>query len=59
MPERLSAEQVTQLLPEHALSPQDAEALAGIAAAMSRAIAAFPYAELRQVEPPLRSVPPA
>lgn len=47
MPERLSAEQVTQLLPEHALSPQDAEALAGIAAAMSRAIAAFPYAELR------------
>ena len=59
MPERLSAKQVRELLPEHSLSDQDAEALAAIATALARAVAAFPYAELRQVEPPLRSVPPA
>jgi hypothetical protein len=59
MPERLSAEQVKQLLPDYRLTDADAEALAAIAAAMSRAVAAFPYTELRQVEPPLRSVPPA
>jgi hypothetical protein len=59
MPERLSVDQVRELLPEHALSEQDAEALAAIAAAMTRAVAAFPYAELRMVEPPLRSLPPA
>jgi hypothetical protein len=58
MPERLSAKQVRELLPEHALTEQDAEALAAMATALVRAVAAFPYAELRQVEPPLRSVPP-
>ena len=58
MPERLSAEQIKQLLPEHALSDSDAQALAATYATLVRAVQAFPYAELRQVEPPLRSVPP-
>ena len=56
MPERLSPEQIKQLLPDYQLTDADAEALAAIAGALTRAVAAFPYAELRKVEPPLRSV---
>ena len=60
MPERLPPELIReQLLPELQLSASDAEALAATYAALRRAVAAFPYQELRQVEPPLRSVPPA
>jgi hypothetical protein len=59
MPERLPPETIKQLLPDLRLGDQDAEALAATYAALVRAVAAFPYAELRQVEPPLRSVPPA
>ena len=58
MPERLSPEVIRSLLPELQLSDQDVDALAATYAALVRAVAAFPYAELRQVEPPLRSVPP-
>jgi hypothetical protein len=58
MSERLSVEVIRRLLPDHALSVADAEALAATYAALVRAVAAFPDPELRQVEPPLRSVPP-
>jgi hypothetical protein len=59
MPERLPPEVVRSLLPDLSLTDEDAEALSATYAALARAVAAFPYAELRQVEPPLRSVPPA
>jgi hypothetical protein len=58
MPERLSPEQVKQLLPDYGLTDAEAQVLAATYGALVRAVAAFPYAELRRVEPPLRSVPP-
>jgi hypothetical protein len=58
MPDRLPPEVIQSLLPELRLTDADAEALAATYAALVRAVAAFPYPELRQVEPPLRSVPP-
>jgi hypothetical protein len=59
MPERLPPEVIRRdLLPELNLTDADAQALAATYAALVSAVAAFPYAELRQVEPPLRSVPP-
>jgi cytochrome c553 len=39
------------------LSEQDAEALAAWYAGFARGVAAFPAADLKRVEPPLRSVP--
>ncbi len=39
------------------LSEQDAEALRGWYASFARGVAAFPAADLKRVEPPLRSVP--
>jgi hypothetical protein len=58
MVERPSAELVRRLLPELDLTDAEADDLAANYAALSRAVADFPFAELRQVEPPLRSVPP-
>jgi hypothetical protein len=59
MPEWLSPEYVKQLLADYQLTDADAEALAAAAASLTRTVAGFPYAELRQLEPPLRSVPPS
>jgi hypothetical protein len=39
------------------ISAQDVEALAAWHAGFARGVAAFPAADLRRVEPPLRSVP--
>ena len=58
MAERLAPDVIRRLLPDYELSQADAEALAATYAALVRAVAAFPYPELREVEPPLRSVPP-
>jgi hypothetical protein len=39
------------------LSDEEAQALAAVYASLARNVAAFPSADLKQVEPPLRSVP--
>jgi hypothetical protein len=57
MPERLPIEVVRLLIDDPRLTDADAEALAATNASLVRALAAFPAAELRRVEPPLRSLP--
>lgn len=52
----LSSEYVRQCVPGE-IGADEAEALAAWYAALSAAVAAFAGEELRQVEPPLRSVP--
>ena len=56
MTESLSTEEIRGIVGVE-LSEQDAEALAAWYANFARGVAAFPAADLRRVEPPLRSVP--
>ncbi|HYW90724.1 MAG TPA: hypothetical protein VFB50_23345 [Chloroflexota bacterium] len=39
------------------LSDEEADALVATSSALSKAVAAMPRQELRQVDPPLRSIP--
>jgi hypothetical protein len=55
MAESLSSEQVREIVGV-ALSDQDAEALMGWYAGFARGVAGFPAADLKRVEPPLRSI---
>ena len=61
MPERPAADLIARVLAELAgvelRDPGEVEALAATYGALVRGIAAFPYAELRRVEPALRSQP--
>jgi len=54
--ESLSTEEIRRIIGVE-LSAQDAEALAAWYASFARGVAAFPAADLRRVEPPLRSMP--
>ena len=56
MSEPLSKDEIRQIVGIE-LSDQDAEALAGWYAGFARGVAAYPAADLKRVEPPLRSVP--
>jgi hypothetical protein len=51
----MTPEDVERLVP--AVSRQEAEALAEWYAGLARAVAAFPEADLKGLEPPLRSTP--
>jgi hypothetical protein len=56
MVDSLNPEDIRQLL-ESRIAEEDAAALATWYAALARGVAAFPAADLKDVEPPLRSVP--
>ena len=55
MAESLPAQQVRDIVGVE-LSEQDAGALAGWYAGFARGVAGFPAADLKRVEPPLRSI---
>jgi hypothetical protein len=55
MAEPLSPEEVRRIL-SFTISDQDATAMAAWYANLSRAVALFPAGDLKDVEPPLRSV---
>jgi hypothetical protein len=56
VPESLSKDVIREIVGID-LSDQDAEALAAWYAGFARGVAAFPAADLKRVEPPLRSTP--